>query len=274
MPTYPATSDTQTAASPVTPARLLEQSAAELRALLEATNRAREDALRQSREVIQFSSRAIRAIHRGETDTARGLIGDARARVYAVRASLAQHPDLFHAGYIHDSQKEYVEAEAMLAIAGGLPLPAPNALGVEPAAYLNGMAEAASESRRYVLDRLRLGDIGQAERVLKVMDDIYYELVTFDFPDAITGGLRRTTDSLRAVLERTRADLTMTLSQRRLEEALRAFHAAPPAPHMVPHPDLTTAFTPVTVIVTSDETEARRVAANESDTNSINISMS
>ena len=223
MPTYPPTPDLQISAS----ARLLEQSAADLRARLEVTNRAREDALRQSREVIQYSGRAIRAIHRGETDTAQALTAEARARIHAVRASLVSHPELFHAGYVHDSQKEYVEAEAMLAIAGDLPLPAPAALGVEPAAYLNGMAEAASESRRFVLDKLRLGEVAQAERVLKVMDDIYYELVTFDFPDAITGGLRRTTDSLRAVLERTRADLTMTLSQRRLEEALRAFHTLP-----------------------------------------------
>jgi len=121
---------------------------------------------------------------------------------------------------VHDAQKEYVEAESMLAIVGELPLPDPDALGVEAAAYLNGIAEAASESRRYVLDRLRVGDMERADAVLKVMDDIYYELITFDFPDAITGGLRRTTDSLRAVLERTRGDLTLTLSQKRLEEAL------------------------------------------------------
>ena len=217
--------------TPQTPSvqtRLLEQTALELRATLEVTNHAREDALRLSREVIQFSSRAIRAIHRGETQPARALVAEARARVMAAREALAAHPGLFYAGYVHDSQKEYVEAEAMLAIVGDLPLPAPAELGVEPAAYLNGMAEAASESRRYVLDRLRLGDVGGAERVLKVMDDIYYELVTFDFPDAITGGLRRTTDALRAVLERTRADLTMTLSQRRLETALnRALQQAP-----------------------------------------------
>lgn len=210
-------------------AKQLEHAMLELRVLLETTNRAREDALRLSREVIQYSSRAIRAIHRGEAQTASSLVEEARSRVVAVRASLQNHPDLFYAGYVHDSQKEYVEAEAMLAIVGGLPLPLPASLQVEPAAYLNGMAEAASESRRHVLDKMRLGDMEQAERVLKIMDDIYYELVTFDFPDAITGGLRRTTDAVRAVLERTRADLTMTQSQRRLEAALnRALLQASP----------------------------------------------
>jgi len=198
----------------------LEQIAVELRAGLEDTNRAREQALRLCREVIQHASRAIRAVHRGEIGGARLLVHEARLRVEAVRIALEPYPHLFHAGYVHDSQKEYVEAEATLAIVCGSGLPLPGALGVEPAAYLNGVAEAASESRRYVLDKLRLGEIESAERVLKVMDEIYYELITFDFPDAITGGLRRTTDSLRSVLERTRADLTLTQSQRRLEAAL------------------------------------------------------
>src|ERR1051326_1115039 len=191
----------------------LEQIAAELRAQLEATSRAREEALRACREVIQFASRSIRALHRGELDAARSLAAESRARVDHVRTALAPHADLMHAGYVHDSQKEYVEAETMLAIVGSTALPTPIELGVEPAAYLNGIAEAASESRRYVLDRLRLGEIERAETEKKVMDEIYFELVTFDFPDAITGGLRRTTDALRAVLERTRGDLLLTVSQ-------------------------------------------------------------
>jgi translin len=198
----------------------LDKIASELRDTLDATNRAREQVLRLSREIIQYSSRAIRSVHRGETEQARELTQEARARVESVRAAAARHAEVFYAGYVHDSQKEYVEAETMLAITGGSTIPSHTQLGVEPAAYLNGIAEAASESRRYVLDRLRLGDMSSAEAVLKVMDDIYYELIGFDYPDAITGGLRRTTDSLRAVLERTRGDLTLTLANRRLELAL------------------------------------------------------
>ena len=206
----------------------LEEIAARLRAALEATNRAREEALRVSREIIQFSARAIRAVHREEMEAAQNLANEARSRVEMVKTTLANHPELFFAGYVHDSQKEFVEAEAMLAIVGGKPLPSPDTLGVEPAAYLNGIAEAASESRRYVLDRLRIGEMDRAEAALRVMDDIYYELITFDFPDAITGGLRRTTDALRAVLERTRGDLTLTLAQRRLENALSSANASLP----------------------------------------------
>ncbi|HZO89914.1 MAG TPA: hypothetical protein VFB38_16410 [Chthonomonadaceae bacterium] len=197
-----------------------------LRAALEATNSAREEALRASREIIQYASRTIRAVHRGEMEMAHTLVNEARTRVETVRKILAGHPEVYFAGYVLDSQKEYVEAQTMIAIVGEEPLPAPEALGVEPAAYLNGIAEAASESRRYVLDRLRAGEIKRADAVLKVMDDIYYELITFDFPDAITGGLRRTTDALRAVLERTRGDLTLTLAQKRLETALMRANAA------------------------------------------------
>jgi translin len=206
----------------------MEAVAARIRATMEATNEARERALRLCRETIRLSARAIRAVHRLEFDGARVLLAEARRTVDDVRETLRLHPDLYHAGYVHDSQKEYVEAEAVCAIVSGGTVPSPEDLGVEPAAYLNGLAEAGSECRRYVLDRLRAGEAAGADRVLRVMDDIYYELVTFDFPDAITGGLRRTTDAFRAVLERTRGDLTLTLQQQSLQEAMRAAAARLP----------------------------------------------
>src|SRR5258707_188135 len=193
-----------------------ESIAGELRARIESTNAAREEALRECREVIRLSSRAIRAVHRLEYDEANGKLAEARAKVDHVKSVLAAHPELFYAGYVHDSQKEYVEAAAMVAIVRNETLPTPDELGVEAPAYLNGLAEAGSECRRYVLDRLRAGEMDGADRVLRVMDDIYYELITFDFPDAITGGLRPTTDAFRAVLERTRCDLTVTFQQQAL----------------------------------------------------------
>lgn len=198
----------------------LEEVSSEIRSRLERTNLAREEVLKTSREVIQFSSKAIRAIHRAELAEARLLIDAAGQKVNTVFNALVAFPEVYQAGYIHDSQKEYVEAETMYSIVRNAPLPSFENLGVEPAAFLNGIAEAASESRRFVLDCLRVGDTLRAESAMKVMDEIYFELIGFDFPDAITGGLRRTTDALRAVLERTRGDLTLTQSQRRLEAAI------------------------------------------------------
>jgi translin len=189
---------------------------------MEANNSAREQALRQCRETIRASAVTIRAVHRLEFDEALRLLAIARGSASGVRATLVGFPALLNAGYVHDSEKEFVEATAVYAIVRGEEVPPPEELGVGPAAYLNGLAEAGSECRRYVLDRLREGELEEADRVLRIMDDIYYELITFDFPDAITGNLRRTTDAFRAVLERTRGDLTLTMQQRALEQALRS----------------------------------------------------
>ncbi len=181
----------------------------------------REQAVRASREVVRASANAIRAVHRGDMAQARELIESAGALVRETRETLAGHPDLYFTGYTQDAQKEYAEARALLAFIAPDELPLPAEVGVETPAYLNGLAEAASELRRSILDSLRRGDDSRVEELMAAMDDVYNILVAMDFPDALTSGLRRTTDQLRGVLERTRGDLTMTLSQRRLERLLR-----------------------------------------------------
>jgi translin len=190
---------------------------------LEEKNRARDRALVESRQVVRHAATGIRALHRGEFERAGESLRDGQAMVQATRQDLAGYPDLYWAGYVQDAQKEIAEAWIVLSILRGSDVPAPDDIGVEAAAYLNGMAEAASEMRRYVLDVIRRGGEGEmreGERVLQVMDDIYTNLLTVDFPDAVTGGLRRTTDALRAVLERTRGDLTISIRQAQLARAL------------------------------------------------------
>lgn len=188
---------------------------------LEATNAARERALGDSRQIIRFCANAIRAGHRGEIAAGEELADHARDRLAALAETLRPYPAIYWAGYVQDAQKEYAEARIFLALIGGRPIPAPRELGVEDAVYLNGLGEAGSELRRYALDRLRAGEIDRAEWALGQMDDIYGLLVTVDFPDAVTGGLRRTTDMVRGVLERTRGDVTVTLRQQSLERAIR-----------------------------------------------------
>ncbi len=176
---------------------------------------AREKALRASRALIQASARSIRQVHRGELAEAEARLDAARAEADEGFAGLGGHPDIEHAGFVHDAEKEYAEARATLALVSGAPLPSPDELGVSAAAWLNGIAEAAGELRRTILDRLRQGEFEGCEALLDAMDDIYSLLVTIDFPDAMTGGLRRTTDQTRGILERTRGDLTMAIVQRR-----------------------------------------------------------
>jgi translin len=187
----------------------------------ERINAAREKAISQSRHAIRASANAIRAAHRGEFDEASAGAADASALLREIVDHTTDHASLAGAGYVQDAMKEVSEAHLSIAILNGSPLPSAADLGVSSAAWLNGLAEAASELRRDALDALRRNDVPRAETLLQTMDLIYSGLVTVDFPDAITGGIRRTTDQLRAVLERTRGDVTFAIRQDRLERILR-----------------------------------------------------
>lgn len=195
----------------------------DIRTQFEAKNAARDAAINQSRGLIQHCANAIRAVHRREWDAARARLDTAREAANAIRAVVADYADLYHSGYTQDALKEYVEAVTLYALARDEALPTPQSLGVEPSTYLNGLCEAASELRRQILDILRRGHSGDAERLLAAMDTIYGVLIGFDFHDAITGGLRRRVDALRAVLERTRGDVTSSVRQEALQAALADF---------------------------------------------------
>jgi translin len=191
-------------------------------ARLEAVNGARERALADTRQIVRLSANAIRAVHRGEFAEADGLLGRAHAMHTGLRSYRDDFPTVYWAGYVQDAQKEYAEARIVRALIGEAPLPSPADLDIDEPIYLNGLGEAAGELRRRLLDLLRAGDVATAETTLAIMDDIFGLLVTVDYPDAVTHGLRRTTDLVRGVLERSRGDLTLTARQLRLEAALRA----------------------------------------------------
>ncbi len=187
---------------------------------LQAAYEAREQALPLCRSAIRYAANCIRAVHRGELTRAEELLEQSRTAVGEAADALRDFPSVFHAGFVHDAQKEYAEASVTLALVDGRPLPAPEQLGVQGPAYLHGLSEAVGELRRYLLDALRRGAIEQCEGVLSQMDDVYSMLVTVDYPDAMTGNLRRSTDAARAILERTRGDYTLAVQQERLARRL------------------------------------------------------
>ncbi|MBN2047198.1 MAG: haloacid dehalogenase [Anaerolineaceae bacterium] len=191
-----------------------------IRNSFEARTRARDHALERSRSMTRLSAHAIRAIHREEFDLASAKIAEAREIMRTLVGIRDTHPDIYFSGYTQDAVKEYVEANLTLALVRDEELPSPEDLMAEDAAYMRGMAEAATEMRRRALDILRRGYNDEVERLLQCMDDIYTELVTFDYPDAVTYGLRRQTDLVRGVLERTRGDLTLSLRQHHLTETM------------------------------------------------------
>ncbi|MCS6773542.1 MAG: haloacid dehalogenase [Anaerolineae bacterium] len=185
-------------------------------------NACRDRLVNLSREAIRYAALAIRASHRDEWEEATRLLAEARQLCAALRQEAAPYPDLLYAGYTQDALKEFAEASLTLAIARGEALPDPESLGVDYAPYLNGLAEAAGELRRRALDHLRTGHSQESERLLVAMDEIYDVLVTMDFPDAITGNLRKNADTVRGVLERTRAELTISYREAELMRAIEA----------------------------------------------------
>jgi translin len=176
--------------------------------------------LPRCREAIRHCSQAIRAVHRQEFDKSQELLKGARKLLSEAESAFAAHDELGYAGFVRDAQKEFAEGSVTLALVTGKPLPTPEELGVDAVAYLKGMGEAVGELRRYLLDSMRKGDLSSGEELLTAMDDIYNTLVTMDFPDAITGGLRHTTDMVRGVLERTRSDLTLAIGQKGVVDRL------------------------------------------------------
>jgi translin len=200
----------------------LQQLINDARLRLETTYQIRESALAHGRGLTRTCANAIRAMHRGELDAADTALAAASIEVARMSELMQPHPELLYAGYVQDAHKELAEASCLLALLRGNDLPDWNHLGIAPAAWLNGLAEAASEGRRHALDLLRADRVEDAERILGQMDEILSALATVDFPDAVTDGLRRTCDALRAVVERTRGDITLAVVQLRHRNAITA----------------------------------------------------
>jgi translin len=201
--------------------KALDQICEDIRSDFENKTALRDEALRNARQCIKHASLAIRAIHRNEEIEARQELSQGRELVDQLRLSLKEsHPDLYFAGYTQDAVKEYCEAELTVAMVLGLPLPTPEDLHAENPAYLNGLTETLGELRRRCLDLLRPGYNNDVERLLELMDEVYTQPVTMDYPDAITDGLRRRTDLARGIIERTRADVTVAYREAQLAQKL------------------------------------------------------
>jgi translin len=198
----------------------LDQLEREVRGELDEKFAARELALKNCRKIIQASSKAIRALHRGDLEDADALLASGRALIDEAEAPLAEHRDIYHAGFFYDAVKEYAEAELTKALVLHQPLPLPSDLGLHAVPYLKGLGEAVGELRRHLLDQLRKGDLAQAEDTFADMEVVHGLLAALDYPDGMTSQLRRTTDVARSLIERSRADLTTTIVQERLRRQL------------------------------------------------------
>src|SRR5215211_4836408 len=199
----------------------LEAIAERIRQNFDVRTSKRDEALKKARQLTRACSLAIRAVHRDDKEAMEANLAEAQTLADTLRDELKSYPDLFFAGYTQDSLKEFVEAKVTCALLQNQALQTPEDLGVENATYLNGLAEVVGELRRRTLDIMRSGYSEEAERLLGIMDEIYSVLVTIDYPDAITNGLRRQTDLARGIIEKTRGDVTASLRGQQLTEAIK-----------------------------------------------------
>ena len=198
----------------------LEAVADQIREKFDVQSAARDEALTISRSLIRHCALAIRAVHRDDLDVMNEHLQEAATLAKSFKVGLADHPDLYHTGYTQDALKEFVEAEVTCALIKGKPLVTLDELDVPHATYLKGLSEVIGELRRRTLDELRNGYSAECERLLNHMDEIYAVLVTMDYSNAITHGLRRQTDIARSIIERTRGDITFSLRGEHLEKKI------------------------------------------------------
>ena len=193
-----------------------------VRAELDAKFEARELALKNCRRIIRDSANAIRSLHRNEPERAEALLAEVRVLIAEAEEPLGDHRDIYYAGFFYDAVKEYAEAVITAALLDGRELPTPADIGLDAIPFLKGLGEAVGELRRRLLDQLRAGAIDDAEATFRRMEEIITLLTALDYPDGMTGALRRTTDVARSLIERSRADLTMTVVQERVRRTLEA----------------------------------------------------
>lgn len=210
---------------------MINEIAAEIQQDFEAKDKAREIGLSLSREVVRTCGTAIRHIHRGDIGKAAMLLEDARGALEDIDLQLADHPDIYYSGFVEHAQQEFVECAVVHQLltkendSDSDTLPSPQELGVTYAAYLNGLGDVVGELRRHILDLIRQDMPQDGDQFLDIMDDMYSTLMMFDYPDAITRGLRRKSDVARSLIERTRGDLTNAIRQQKLEQTMKKFES-------------------------------------------------
>jgi translin len=204
----------------------IDEFADEAREQLESIHRDRESAYTTSREIVQAASATIKAVHRGEFDEAGGQVARTRELYERMMAAVHASPEIGYSGFVGDAAREYAEAAQVLALIADDDLPGPADIGVDSADWLNGLGDTVGELRRHVLDLIRRDEVDEAEKYLEMMDEIYQTIMSFDYPESVTKGLRRRSDQARGAVERTRGDLTNALRQSRLEKRMRQLEEA------------------------------------------------
>jgi translin len=179
-----------------------------LSSIFDKLNDIREQSLTTSRAIVRECSKSIRNIHRNDEVSAKEHIENARKKLENLKSISSDVSEISYAGYVLDAEREFVEAVMFYTFEVSGYIEPFNNFNVHPSSYIQGIGDTIGEWRRKALDHLRNLDIKKAETYLAIMEEGMGILNELDYPDALTGGLRRYADNARSIIERTRSDIT------------------------------------------------------------------
>jgi translin len=183
----------------------------------------RENAQQSMRKATSLSKQAILLVHQKRQEEAKKLVESAKKLISELQGSAKEHPSIIYSGMFSAALQEYSEANILLGLIQEARFVTPKEIKVPAADYVLGLADVIGEYRRLALDALREGEAAKGEECLKIMDEIYIELMAMDEAYMLVPGLRRKCDVARRIIETTRGDITQEVRRNALEDYLKQF---------------------------------------------------
>jgi len=180
----------------------------------------REKAHNDMRKATSLSKQTILLIHQKKEKEAEKLVEKAKEILLKLGKISEEYPEIVHGGMFNAALQEYSEANILLKLVEKSIFVTPKEIGVPSVDYVLGLADVIGEYRRLALDALREGDAQKGENCLKLMDEIYVELMALDDAYMLVSGLRRKCDVARRIIEATRGDITQEVRRSALEKQL------------------------------------------------------
>ena len=186
-------------------------------------DKVRENAQQSMRKATSLSKQAILLVHQKKKGNAGKLIEKAKELISKLQDSAKEYPRIIYSNMFSAALQEYSEANILLGLIQEARFVKPNEISVPAVDYVLGLADVIGEYRRLALDALREGNAAKGEECLKIMDEIYTELMAMDEAYMLVPGLRRKCDVARRIIETTRGDITQEVRRTSLENYLKQF---------------------------------------------------
>ena len=180
----------------------LDKSVKNIMVLLRKQEKAQDELLVLTRELIRDCSMAIKSIHNKEMREAESRVKNAESLLNKVRGIDKDFEYLTLQAY-----QEYAEAKVLLAIIERKEIPGYGELKIPFKAYLLGLLDCIGELRREMLEELKRGNKQDAEYYFESMSDVYEATLPVRFSNSLLPNFRRKQDVGRLQVENARSEL-------------------------------------------------------------------